>query len=356
MIRIAIAGVGNCASALLQGLTFYRDGDAPGLAHPTLGPYGPADIQVVAAFDVDARKVGLPLEQAVFAAPNCAQVFQADLPPTDVTVAMGPPLDGVAAHMADAPAKRAFRLADAPPVDVAQTLREAGAELLINLLPVGSEAATRHYAQACLEAGVGLINCIPVVIAADPELAQAFAQAGLPLIGDDIKSQFGATLLHRIVARTLADRGLRLRRSYQLNTGGNTDFLNMTDATRLHTKRRSKTESVQSQLPERLPDHDLHVGPSDYVPWQNDQKVCFLRLEWDGFGGLPNHLEARLAVEDSPNSAGVILDAIRCAKLALDRNQAGALDLPSSCFMKSPPTQRRDAQAFAALEDWIHQP
>ena len=355
-IKIAIVGVGNCASSLVQGLEYYRHEDseeAVGLIHTEVGGYRIKDIEVVAAFDVDQRKVGRPLHEAVFALPNCTTIFQRELPETSVTVQMGPVLDGIAAHMADYPEERAFRVSEAEPVDITKALNDAQAEILVCYLPVGSEQAVRHYAQACLDAGVAMVNCVPVFIASHPEFADEFKKKGLPIIGDDIKSQFGATLLHRIITRTLGDRGGKIERTYQLNTGGNTDCLNMLEKTRLLTKKISKTESVQSQLDERLADENIHIGPSDYVPWQNDNKVCFLRLEWRGFGGVPMNLEARLSVEDSPNSAGVVIDAIRCAKLALDRKISGSLEAASAYFMKHPRKQMRDSDAFAALERFI---
>jgi myo-inositol-1-phosphate synthase len=355
-IRVAIVGVGNCASALLQGLAWYRERgatDRAGLMAERIGDYSTDDIQLVAAFDVDARKVGRPLEAAVFAPPNCARVFQADLPDSGVIVEMGPVLDGVAPHMESEPAERRFVVCDAEPVDVAAALREARVQVLVCYLPVGSERAVRHYARACLEAGVALVNCVPVLVASDPELGPAFAAVGLPLIGDDIKSQFGATLLHRVLAHALCERGATVARSYQLNTGGNTDFLNMLDRSRLATKRRSKTEAVQSQLGHRLPAEQLHIGPSDYVPWQQDNKVAFLRLEWEGFGGTPMHLEARLSVEDSPNSAGVVVDAIRVVRVALDRGIGGPLEAASAWYMKHPPRQMSDDDAKRALERFL---
>ena len=355
-IKIAIAGVGNCASSLVQGLEYYRHHDsseAAGLIHPELGGYRIEDVDVVAAFDVDRRKVGRPLHEAVFANPNCTTVFQRELPETSVTVQMGPVLDGIAGHMDRYPYDRAFRLSDAEPVDILEVLKASGAEILVCYLPVGSEQAVRHYAKACLDAGVAMVNCVPVFIASHPEFAEEFKEKGLPIIGDDIKSQFGATLLHRIITRTLGDRGVKIERTYQLNTGGNTDFLNMLEQTRLATKKVSKTESVQSQLDQRLADENIHIGPSDYVPWQKDNKVCFLRMEWRGFGDVPMNLEARLSVEDSPNSAGVVIDAIRCAKLALDRKIGGPLDAASACMMKHPRKQMRDSEAFVALERFI---
>ena len=355
-IRLAVAGVGNCASALLQGIEYYRTNDPAeraGVLHAEIGGYRLEDIRPVAAFDVDTRKVGRPLEESVFAEPNCTAVFQKKLPAWGVDVRMGPVLDGVAAHMIDQPADRAFRVAERRPADVVRVLREAKAEVLVCYLPVGSERAVRAYAEAALEAGVGFVNCIPVFIASDPEWARRFEEKGLPVVGDDIKSQVGATIVHRTLTRLLGDRGARLGRTYQLNTGGNTDFLNMLERARLVSKRISKTESVQSQLDERLPDTDIHIGPSDYVAWQRDNKVCFIRMEWNGFGETPMNLELRLSVEDSPNSAGVACDAIRCAKLALDRGIAGPLHAVSAFTMKSPPRQMRDSEARTELEAFI---
>ncbi len=356
-IKVAIAGVGNCASALLQGIEYYahrKNGHTPvGLIHETIGGYDLGAIRIVAAFDVDRRKVGQPLEKAVFAQPNCTKIFQPTLPSYGVTVLMAPVLDGVAPHMAERAENEAFRVADAEPVDVAAELERSGAEVLVCYLPVGSEEAVQHYAQACLDAGVALVNCMPVFIASNSEWAAKFSAAGIPVIGDDIKSQVGATIVHRVLTRLLCDRGVKLQRTYQLNTGGNTDFLNMLEQSRLKSKRVSKTESVQSQLDVRLPADMIHIGPSDYVSWQNDNKVCFLRLEWDGWGDVPMHMEVRLSVEDSPNSAGVAAEAIRCAKVALDRGIGGPLEAASACTMKSPPKQMRDSEAFERLEAFI---
>jgi myo-inositol-1-phosphate synthase len=355
-IRVALAGVGNCASALVQGVAYYGDpevAEQTGLMHGEIDGWRVSDIEWVEAFDVDVRKVGRPLEEAVFAAPNCAQVFMPDLPKTDVTVKMGPILDGIAEHMANHPAADAFRASDAEPVDVASRLRETGAEVLVCYLPVGSERAVRHYAQACLEAGVAMVNCVPVFLASDEAWAARFRAAGVPILGDDIKSQVGATIVHRSLVRLLADRGVELDRTYQLNTGGNTDFLNMLERRRLESKKRSKTESVQSQLAERLDDRNIHVGPSDYVAWLNDNKVAFIRLEGRGFGGVPLELEVRLSVQDSPNSAGIVIDAIRCARLALERGLSGPLEQASAYLMKSPPRQMRDDEARQALEAFI---
>ena len=355
-IRLAIAGVGNCASSLLQGFEYYRthtSAETAGLIHPTIGGYRLEDIDVVAAFDVDRRKVGKPLEEAIFAEPQCTTVFQRDLPPYGVTVQMGPVLDGVAAHMADFPEAQAFRVADEKACDVAAVMRETGAEVLVSYMPVGSEEAVRHYAQACLDAGVAFVNCVPVFIASDPQWSKRFREKNIPIVGDDIKSQLGATIVHRMLARLMCDRGVKLRRTYQLNTGGNTDFLNMIEQHRLKSKRISKTESVQSQLDVPLAKENIHIGPSDYVPWQKDNKVCFVRMEWDGFGDVPMNLELRLSVEDSPNSAGIVIDAIRCAKLALDRGLGGPLQEISAVCMKHPPRQFRDSVARDLLEQWI---
>ena len=321
--------------------------------HQSIGGWRASDIEVVAAFDIDRRKVGHPLEDAAFAAPNCARIFQPVLSASGVTVQMGPILDGVADHMANYGEDEAFRPADEAPVDVAAALRSAGAEVLICYLPVGSEQAVRRYAGACLEAGVAMVNCVPVFLASDTEWADRFRAAGLPIIGDDIKSQVGATIVHRTLGRLFADRGIKIDRTYQLNTGGNTDFLNMLERTRLQSKKRSKTESVQSQLDERLDSHDIHIGPSDYVPWQDDNKVAFIRMEGRGFGDVPLELELRLSVQDSPNSAGVVIDAVRCAKLGLVRGLAGPLEAPSAYYMKSPPRQMRDDAALRVLESFM---
>jgi myo-inositol-1-phosphate synthase len=355
-INLAIAGVGNCASALLQGLEYYRDRDpgaAAGLLHRDIGGYRVGDIRVAAAFDVDRRKVGRPLQEAVFARPNCTAVFQGRLPDYGIKVHMGPVLDGVAGHMKDYPDDQAFRVAEAAPADVVRVLRDCGADVLACYLPVGAEQAVQTYARACLEASVALVNCVPVFIASDPQWAEAFRKKGLPVIGDDIKSQLGATIVHRTLARLMADRGVRLDRTYQINTGGNTDFLNMLESSRLESKRISKTEAVQSQLDQPLERDNIHIGPSDYVPWQKDNKICFLRMEWRGFGDVPMNLEMRLSVEDSPNSAGIAVDAIRCARLARDRGLGGPLIEASAVCMKHPPQQFHDSAARMNLEAWI---
>ena len=355
-IRVAIAGVGNCASSLVQGLEYYRgrnEESFSGLMNAKIGNWGPSDIEIVAAFDIDRRKVGKLVEEAIFAQPNCTKVFKSTLPVSDVVVRMGPVLDGVAPHMADYPDDEAFRPSNEQPVDVVQVLKEAEAEVLVCYLPVGSEEAVRHYARACLEAGVAMVNCVPVFIASDPEWVEKFRHAGLPIVGDDIKSQVGATIVHRTLTRLFGDRGVTLDRTYQLNTGGNTDFLNMKALDRLKSKKVSKTESVQSQLDERLESRDIHIGPSDYVPWQDDNKVAFIRMEGRGFGDAPLELELRLSVQDSPNSAGVVIDAIRCAKLGLERAIGGPLEAASAYYMKSPPKQMRDSLACELTDAFI---
>jgi myo-inositol-1-phosphate synthase len=358
-IKLAIVGMGNCASSLVQGIEYYksRDADDPaGLIHWDVGGYRPYDISVVAAFDVDVRKVGKDISEAIFEAPNCTAVFCPEVPKTGVRVRMGRVLDGVAEHMKDWPEARTFLVSDerqATAQEVVAALRESGAEVLVNYLPVGSEQAVRFYAECALEAGVALVNCMPVFIASDPAWAARFAERGLPMVGDDIKAQLGATITHRTLTDLFHKRGVTLKHTYQLNTGGNTDFLNMLNRSRLASKKESKTEAVQSVAGRRIADDDIHVGPSDYVAWQNDNKVCFLRMEGELFGGVPMNLELRLSVEDSPNSAGVAVDAIRCAKLALDRGISGALVSPSSYLMKHPPQQFTDDEAFRRTEEFL---
>ena len=355
-IRVAIAGVGNCASSLVQGLEYYKgrnEKTSAGLMHARIGDWGPSDIEIVAAFDIDRRKVGKRIEEAIFAKPNCTTIFQTALPVSDVVVRMGPVLDGVAPHMADYPDDKAFRPSNEEPVDIVQALNNAKAEILVCYMPVGSEAAVRHYARACLEASVAMVNCVPVFIASDTTWARKFRDAGLPIIGDDIKSQVGATIVHRTLTRLFGDRGVELDRTYQLNTGGNTDFLNMKALDRLKSKKVSKTESVQSQLDERLDSKNIHIGPSDYVPWQDDNKVAFIRMEGRGFGDVPLELELRMSVQDSPNSAGVVIDAIRCAKLGLERGICGPLEAASAYYMKSPPEQMRDSLACELTDAFI---
>ena len=358
-IRVAIVGVGNCASSLVQGLHYYHarhEAEAIGLMHWELGGYLPSDVEVVAAFDVDRRKVGRDVSEAIFAPPNCTAVFCAEVPKAGVPVRMGRVLDGFSEHMRSYDERRAFVIADALEADhheVVRVLRESGAEILVNYLPVGSERATRFYVECALEAGVALVNCIPVFIASDPRWAKRFEARGLPVVGDDIKAQLGATITHRTLTDLFRRRGVQLERTYQLNTGGNTDFLNMLNRSRLLSKKESKTEAVQSVAAKRIPDANIHVGPSDYVPWQNDNKVCFLRMEGKLFGDVPMNLELRLSVEDSPNSAGVSIDAIRCCKLGLERGDRGALLAPSAFFMKHPPRQWTDDEAHRLTEEFI---
>ncbi|MBA4757204.1 inositol-3-phosphate synthase [Sphingosinicella sp.] len=358
-VRVAVVGIGNCASSLVQGVAHYQNGGANeqiGLLHWDLGGYRPKDIRFVAGWDIDRRKVGMDIAEAIFAKPNCTAVFCDHVPETGARVRMGRLLDGVGEHMADYPDDRTFLVADEAEADkdeVVRVLRETRADVLMNYLPVGSQKATEFYAECALEAGVAFVNNIPVFIASDPVWAKRFADAGLPIIGDDIKAQLGATIVHRVLTDLFAKRGVKLDRTYQLNTGGNTDFLNMLNRTRLASKKESKTEAVQSVAARRMDDENIHVGPSDYVAWQNDNKVCFLRMEGQLFGGVPMNLELRLSVEDSPNSAGVAIDMIRCAKLALDRGLAGPIDAAASYFCKHPPRQTTDDIAFAALEAFI---
>jgi myo-inositol-1-phosphate synthase len=359
-IRIAIAGVGNCASSLIQGIHYYtpercRQG-VTGLMHTEIGGYLPCDIEVVAAFDVDARKVGMDVNKAIFSKPNCTKIFQRDIPPSDVIVRMGPVLDGISEHMADYAEDRTFVRSNATELtksEIVRELKSSGAEILLNYVPVGSEQAARFYAECALEAGVAFINNMPVFIASDKKFADRFKARNLPIVGDDIKSQFGATITHRVLTDLFAKRGVKLLRTYQLNTGGNTDFLNMKNQTRLVSKKTSKTEAVQSVAKSRIEDENIHVGPSDYVPWQNDNKICFLRMEGHLFGDIPMDLELRLSVEDSPNSAGVVIDMIRCCKLALQSGVGGVLEAPSAYFCKHPAKQYSDDVAYDMIEAFI---
>jgi len=358
-IKIAIAGLGNCASSLIQGIEYYKNknsNDAIGLMHWEIGGYEPGDIEVVAAFDIDKRKVGKDVSEAIFQLPNCTAVFCGDMPGSGTIVRMGKAMDGIAEHMRDYDDKYTFILADEKEPskeDVVSILQGSGAEILLNYLPVGSEGATRFYAECALEAGVAFINNMPVFIASDPKWSVRFKEKGLPIVGDDVKAQIGATITHRMLADLFSKRGVKLERTYQLNTGGNTDFLNMLNKNRLASKRISKTEAVQSVAAERLDDENIHIGPSDYVPWQKDNKVCFLRMEGKLFGGVPMNLELRLSVEDSPNSGGVVIDAIRCCKLALDRGIGGVLNSPSAYFMKHPPQQFTDDNACRMTNEFI---
>ncbi len=357
-IRIAVVGIGNCASSLVQGLEHYREGanDQVGLMHFDMGGYTPSDIKVVAAWDVDRRKVGKDVAEAIFAKPNCTAVFAPNVGPTGTIVKMGKTLDGVADHMSDFKDDRTFLLADAAEPtreQVIADLKASGADVLMNYLPVGSQEATEFYADCAIEAGVAFVNNIPVFIASNPVWAKKFEDAGVAIIGDDIKAQLGATIVHRVLTDLFAKRGVKLDRTYQLNTGGNTDFLNMSNHRRLESKKISKTEAVQSVAAERMDDDNVHIGPSDYVPWQNDNKVCFLRMEGQLFGGVPMNLELRLSVEDSPNSAGVAIDMIRCAKIAKDRGIAGVIDPASAYFCKHPRTQMTDDLAQIEVERFI---
>lgn len=356
-IRLAIVGVGNCASALIQGIEYYKnhtpEEKIPGLMHFNLGGYIPGDIEVVAAFDIDKRKVNKPLKEAIFAKPNCTKVFYRDLPEYNVKVSMGTIFDGFAEHMKFYPDDKRFIPANEEPVDVVKVLKEAGAEIMVNYLPVGSDEATKYYAQCALDAGVAFVNCIPVFIASNDEWIKKFEDKNIPVIGDDIKSQIGATIVHRVLSKLFMDRGVRITNTYQLNVGGNTDFLNMLNRSRLISKKISKTEAVMSQITHDIAPEHIHIGPSDYIPWMNDNKVCFLRIEGEIFGNVPINLELRLSVEDSPNSAGVVIDAIRCCKLALDRGIGGLLISPSAYFMKHPRAQYPDEIAKKMVEDFI---
>ena len=351
-VRIAIVGVGNCASSLVQGLEFYRGADpaddVPGLMHVDLGGYHVGDIEVVAAFDVDAKKVGRDVAEAIVAEPNNTIRF-ADVPPLGVTVSRGRTLDGLGEYY-----RAVITESEEPEADVVRVLRDSNADVLVSYLPVGSEEAARFYAGCALEAGVAFVNCLPVFLASDPGWARRFGAAGLPIVGDDIKSQVGATITHRLLAKLFEDRGAHLDRTYQLNFGGNMDFMNMLERSRLVSKKISKTQSVQSQLDVPLEKDAIHIGPSDHVPWLEDRKWAMIRLEGRNFGDVPISIEMKLEVWDSPNSAGVVIDAVRCAKLARDRGIGGPLIGPSAYFMKSPPVQFSDEAAHEMVEAFIH--
>jgi myo-inositol-1-phosphate synthase len=350
-VRVAIVGVGNCASSLVQGVEYYKDADpesrVPGLMHVQFGPYHVRDVEFVAAFDVDAKKVGRDLAEAIGASENNT-IKICDVPPTGVTVQRGPTLDGLGQYYHEM-----ITESDDPYVDVVQVLRDARADVLVSYLPVGSEQADRYYAQCALNAGVAFVNALPVFIASDPEWAAKFTKAGVPIIGDDIKSQVGATITHRVLAKLFEDRGVELLRTYQLNFGGNMDFMNMLERTRLQSKKVSKTQSVTSQIPHEMEKAAVHIGPSDHVPWLDDRKWAYVRLEGKAFGDVPLNLEYKLEVWDSPNSAGVIIDAVRAAKIALDRGIGGPLLSAASYFMKSPPEQYGDDEARDAVEKFI---
>src|SRR6476660_4362049 len=358
-IRIAIVGVGNCASSLVQGINFYDgssvNGTSTGLMHRKIGGYRPSDIEVVAAFDIDRRKVGLDVSRAIFSPPNCTKVFCEKIKLTGAIVKMGCVLDGYAPHMSDQDPLRTFLPLEkeSSREEIIAEWKNSSAELMINYLRVGSEQAARFYAGCALEAGLGFVNNIPVFIASDPTWSKRFADRNLPLIGDDIKAQMGATILHRTLVDLFRKRGVKVVRTYQLNTGGNTDFLNMLNRTRLASKKTSKTEAVQSVMGDRLADENIHIGPSDYVPWQRDNKICFIRVEGRVFGDIPMEIDLKLSVEDSPNSAGVAIDAIRCCKVALDRGIGGVLHSPSAYFSKHPPVQMTDDEAFRCVEQFI---
>jgi myo-inositol-1-phosphate synthase len=358
-IKAVVVGVGNCASSLIQGIHYYRSkkpDEAVGLMHWQIGGYLPGDIDIVAAFDIDRRKVGVDIAEAVFSPPNCTKIFCPDIPKNGTRVRMGRILDGVSEHMKNYTEEHTFVPADEKEPaaeEVVRVLKDSGADVMMNYLPVGSEQASKFYAECALEAGVAFINNIPVFIASDPQWAGRFAEKKVPLIGDDIKAQMGATITHRALTDLFRKRGVKLERTYQLNTGGNTDFLNMLNHARLASKKESKTEAVQAVAAQRLNPENIHVGPSDYVAWQKDNKVCFIRMEGKLFGDVSMELELRLSVEDSPNSAGVAIDAIRCARLALDRGEGGVLIAPSSYFCKHPPRQFTDDQAYSLTEAFI---
>ena len=358
-IRIAIVGVGNCASSLVQGINFYQgssaNGTAVGLMHREIGSYRPGDIEVVAAFDIDRRKVGLDVGRAIFAPPNCTKVFCEKVNLTGAIVKMGCVFDSYAPHMRDQDPLRTFLPLEKESTreQIIAELKDSCAEILVNYLPVGSEAATRFYAGCALKAGLAFVNNIPVFIASDPAWAKRFADKNLPIVGDDIKAQMGATVLHRTIVDLFRKRGVKVERTYQLNTGGNTDFLNMLSRNRLASKKTSKTEAVQSVMGERLADENIHIGPSDYVPWQRDNKIAFIRVEGRLFGDVPMELDLKLSVEDSPNSAGIAIDAIRCCKLGLDRGIGGVLRSASAYFSKHPPVQMTDDEAYRCVEQFI---
>lgn len=358
IIKTAIVGVGNCASALVQGVSYCRaKGDeAIGVTLPDLGGWTPADVEFVAAFDIDARKVNRPLGEAVLAQPNCTEVFWPELDSHQVTVLRGPDLDGIAAHMPGAPEARSFRPSPEPALDrdaVVAALRDSGAEVMVIFLPVGSQQAVEFYADCAIEAGCAVVNGIPVFLASDPVWAERFRAAGVPVLGDDFKAQLGATILHRTLVRLADLRGVAIDRTYQLNIGGNTDFLNMMDPARLNTKRESKTEAVQTAMADRLHTDEIRVGPSDYVPWLNDRKVAYVRLEGRLFGGVRTGIEVRLDVEDSPNAATEALAAIRLARIARDRGLAGPINAASAFLFKHPPEQMEDSTAHDRLMAFV---
>ena len=355
-IRIAIVGIGNCASSLVQGTAFYAEGNhGRGLITDSIGGYLPQHVEYVLGIDVDQRKVGKDIAEAIFAKPNNTKVFHEAVPPTGAKVMRGAVLDGVAEHMTTA-GERGFTVAPEPDAsrdEIIAALRDSKAHILVNFLPVGSQKATEFYMDCALEAGVAVVNCIPVFIASDPEWARRFDERKLPIVGDDIKAQVGATIVHRTLSALFTARGAEVERTYQLNTGGNTDFMNMLDRQRLTSKKTSKTEAVQAALAQRLADENIRIGPSEYVPWQKDNKICFLRIEGRQWGDVPVELELRLSVEDSPNAAACVMDAIRYCKLALDNGESGALTVPSAFYCKHPPHQLHEDVAGRMLDEYL---
>lgn len=355
-IRVALIGMGNCASSLIQGVAYYGDaGSTQGLIHDKIGGYRAGDVEFVLGIDVDARKVGRDIGEAIFSAPNNTRIFQPDVPLTGAKVMRGRILDSIAPHMTQA-GERGFVIADGPDAtkeEIVAALRATRADVLVNFLPVGSQQATEFYMECALQAGTAVVNCIPVFIASDSAWEARFRERRLPIVGDDIKAQIGATIIHRALSSLFAMRGVPVERTYQLNTGGNTDFMNMLDRARLSSKKMSKTEAVQAALMQRLDDENIVIGPSEYVPWQKDNKLCFLRIEGKQWGGVPLDLELRLSVEDSPNAAACVMDAIRCCKLALDRSESGALVPPSAYYCKHPPQQFNDDVALEILHGYL---
>jgi len=355
-IKVGIIGLGNCASSLIQGIHYYNEKGKDGLIHYELGGYTPSDIDVCLAFDIDKRKVGVDISQAIFSKPNCTTFFNPNIPKYNVLVSMGVVLDGIAEHMKSYEHDCTFVLADVKEPtkeEIIKSIKNSGAEMLVNFLPVGSQKASEFYAECAIESSVGFINCIPVFIASNNEWIEKFKAKGLPCIGDDIKAQIGATIVHRTLARLCEDRGIKILHTYQLNTAGNTDFLNMLNRSRLVSKKVSKTEAIQSNLNKPLEASDVHIGPSDYIEWLKDNKVCYCRIEGEQFGGTPVSIEVRLSVEDSPNSAACVIDTVRCMKIALNKKLCGNIESASAYFMKHPKVQMEDTKARNELEEFI---
>jgi len=353
-IKIAIAGIGNCASSLIQGISYFKDnGRINGLLHEKIGNYLPSDIEVVAAFDIDKRKVGKDLSEAIFTEPNNTLVFQKIIPKSGVIVKRGPTLDGFAEHMNNYPKNQRFIESKENPVNVVEVLKKTRPDFFINYLPVGSQKATEFYVNSCIKAGVSFINAMPVFICSEDKYIKRFEENNLICIGDDIKAQIGATIIHRVLTNLFKERGIKLNKTYQINFGGNTDFLNMLDRDRLGSKKISKTEAVQSQLNKKLESENIHIGPSDFIPWLKDNKICQIRMEGENFGGAPVKIDLKLSVEDSPNSAGIMIDAIRVSKLALDKGMKGYLNEISAFSFKHPRNQYSDAVAFEKLKEFI---